>query len=164
MEFKCQEKRHALEVKYNMEYGNLRIGVDVDGTLTYEKLPTEGSLEQTREFIRNVKPRKGIEILQILCVNPLVITGRGTYFDYDTSYWLDKVNVKYTKLFTVDRTKSLSFQQYIDYKVNVYVQNNVEYCIEDDIRVINALEKEGIICSLVKGNESFETAFFRLFE
>ena len=151
-----------------MEYSKFVIGVDVDNTLT--ALPPFDVdtmiLEETREIIRSALTKQGTEILSLLCIKPIIITGRGDYFHDDTIYWLEKNDIPYTKLVTIDRNKysgnRFDFHEYINYKVNEYLENNVQFCLEDDIHVINALEKHGIKCSLVK--DDFEEAFHKLFE
>lgn len=151
-----------------MNYSKLRIGVDVDGTLT-DTPPFSIDvidLEEIRQIIRNAPVKKGVEVLSLLCVNPTMVTGRGDYYHHDTIYWFEKNKIPYKKLITIDKEKypgnRFNFQEYMNFKVNSYINNNLQYCLEDDIKVINELEKYGIKCSLVEDN--FEEAFHRLFE
>ena len=151
-----------------MKIQDAKIGIDVDNTLT--GLPPFDvdtmDLEETRQIIRKAPLKKGVEILSIMCVKPVIITGRGDYFHADTIYWLDENNIPYSKLITIDRDKypgdKFNFQEYINYKVNAYLDNNIQFCLEDDIHVINVLKNYGIKCSLVK--DDFEKAFFELFK
>jgi hypothetical protein len=65
-----------------MSIQNYIFGVDVDNTLTDSPPYSVDNmdLEETREMIRNAPPKKGIEILSILDLSVVVITGRGDYF------------------------------------------------------------------------------------
>lgn len=146
---------------------NCIIGVDVDNTLT-DTPPFNVDiidLEETRQIIRCAPVKKGVEILRLLNIKPFMISGRGDYYRDDTLHWLDKNNIPYHKLITIDGNKypgqRFNLQEYLNYKVNAYVSNNIKYCLEDDEKVIKELEKYGIKCSLV--TDSFEDAFYRLF-
>lgn len=151
-----------------MDMRNYVLGVDVDNTLT-DTPPFSINvidLEETRHAIRNAPVKKGVDILSRLNIKPVIITGRGDYYHNDTIYWLNKNNIPYTRLVTIDRNKypgnKFNFQEYLDYKINEYLLNNVNFCLEDDEKVIHELEKYGIKGSLVTDN--FEEAFYRLFD
>ncbi len=151
-----------------MKIQDARIGTDIDGTLTNTppfSIDTI-NLEETRQIIRNAPVKKGVEILSIMCVKPFAITGRGNYYHNDTLYWFNKNNIPYRKLFTIDGNlyegMKFDFRVYLRHKVDTYLDNNIEYCLEDDIHVIQELEKHGIVCSLVE--DDFEKAFWKLFE
>ncbi len=150
-----------------MKIQDARLGVDVDGTLT-DTPPFSTDvidLEETRQIIRNAPVKKGVEILSIMCIKPFAITGRGNYYHDDTLHWFNINKIPYRKLFTIDGNlyegMKFDFKAYLKFKVNTYLDNNIEYCLEDDINVIRELEKYGITCSLVK--DDFEEAFWKLF-
>lgn len=150
-----------------MKIQDAKIGVDVDGTLT-DTPPFSIDvidLEETRQIIRNAQVKKGVEILSIMCVKPFVITGRGNYYHDDTLHWFNKNHIPYQKLFTIDGNlyegMKFNLKAYLKYKVDTYLDNKIEYCLEDDINVIQELEKHGIKCSLVE--DDFEEAFWKLF-
>lgn len=149
-----------------MNIQNYVFGIDVDNTLTdtppfsVDKM----DLEETRKMIRNAPPKKGIEVLSTLDLNIIVITGRGDYFHGDTVYWLNKNDIQFAKLVTIDRDKykhRFNLQEYLKYKLDTYLSNKIHFCLEDDDRVIKVLEDYGIKCSKVENN--FETAFYNLF-
>lgn len=151
-----------------MSIQNYIFGVDVDNTLT-DSPPfsvDKMDLEETRRIIRNVPPKKGIEILSILDLHIVVITGRGDYFYDDTIYWLNKNNVPFIRLITIDRNRyknnMFSLQEYLKYKIDAYLSNRVHFCLEDDDNVINALKEYGIKTSKVEND--FERAFYGLFK
>jgi hypothetical protein len=149
-----------------MSIQNYIFGIDVDNTLTDTKpFSIEGmDLEETRKMIRNAPPKKGIEVLSRLELNVIIITGRGDYFHEDTIYWLNKNDVPFSKLITIDRNKYKSrfaIQEYLKYKLDAYLSNKIHFCLEDDDRVIKILADYGIRAGKVEDN--FETAFYNLF-
>lgn len=149
-----------------MSIQNYIFGIDVDNTLTdTPPFSVDGmDLEETRKMIRNAPPKKGIEVLSTLDLNVIIITGRGDYFHEDTIYWLNKNDIQFAKLVTIDRNKykhRLNLQEYLKYKLDAYLSNKIHFCLEDDDRVISVLETYGIKVSKV--NDNFETAFYNLF-
>lgn len=149
-----------------MSIQNYVFGIDVDNTLTdtppfsVDKM----DLEETRKLIRNAPPKKGIEILSILDLNVIIITGRGDYFHEDTIYWLNKHDIKFAKLITIDRNKykyRFNIQEYLKFKLDAYLSNKIHFCLEDDDLVIKILNDYGIKTSKVEKN--FEIAFYNLF-
>jgi hypothetical protein len=150
-----------------MSIQNYIFGVDVDNTLTDSPPYSVDNmdLEETREMIRNAPSKKGIEILSILDLSVVVITGRGDYFHEDTIYWLHKNNVPFIKLVTVDRNKykdRFNLDEYLRYKLDAYLSNHAHFCLEDDDRVIEVLKDYGIKTSKV--DSDFERAFHNLFK
>ena len=97
-----------------------------------------------------------------MCVKPYVITGRGNYFYEDTLYWLEKKNVPYREVVTMERESmtSFDFNEYMKHKISSYVELKVDYAMDDDVRVINSLSEYGIKGVVVKDN--FEEAFWML--
>ena len=150
-----------------MNIQNYIFGVDVDNTLT--DIPPfsidKKNLEEIRKIIRNAPPKKGIEILSVLDLSVVVITGRGDYFHEDTIYWLNKNDIPFIKLITIDRNKykgnRFNLQEYLNYKLYAYLSNRVHFCLEDDDRVIEVLKDYGIKTSKV--DNDFERAFYNLF-
>ncbi len=148
-----------------MSIQNYIFGIDIDNTLTSERQCFANmSLEDTRIKMRNISPKKGIEILSILDLNIVLITGRGSYFYDDTVYWLRKQDVPFTKLVMIDKDKyksRLTFQEYVRYKLNAYLENNVHFCLEDDDAIINAVRCYGIKASKVE--DDFKRSLYDLF-
>ena len=149
-----------------MNIQNYIFGIDVDYTLTdTPPFSVEGmDLERTRKMIRNAPPKKGIEILSLLDLNIIIITGRGDYFHEDTIYWLNKNDIPFDKLITIDRNKykrRFNMKEYLKFKLDAYLSNRIHFCLEDDDSVIEMLKDYGIRTSKVENN--FETAFYNLF-
>lgn len=150
-----------------MNIQNYVFGIDVDNTLT-DTPPFsayEMDLEETRKMIRNAPTKKGVEILSKLDLNIIIITGRGDYFHEDTIYWLNKHDIPFVKLVTIDGNKykqRFNMQEYLKFKLDTYLSNHIHFCLEDDDSVIEILKDYGIKTSKVENN--FETAFYNLFE
>lgn len=149
-----------------MSIQNYVFGIDVDNTLT--DIPPfsidKMDLEETRKMIRNAPPKKGIEVLSRLDLNIIIVTGRGDYFHEDTIYWLNKNNIPFVKLTTIDRNiykDRFDLEGYLKYKLDAYLSNKIHFCLEDDDLVIKVLKDYGIKTSKVDSN--FETAFYNLF-
>lgn len=149
-----------------MNIQNYVFGIDVDNTLTdTPPFSIDGmDLEETRKMIRRAPTKKGVEVLSRLDLNIIIITGRGDYFHEDTIYWLNKNNIPFVKLITIDRNKykhRFNMKEYLDFKLCAYLSNHIHFCLEDDDSVIEVLKNYNIKTSKVEGN--FEIAFYNLF-
>ncbi len=149
-----------------MSIQNYIFGIDIDNTLTGEKLCFASmSLEETKRKIIDVHPKKGIEILSILGLNIVLITGRGSYYYDETVHWLKKQDVPFVKLVMVDKDKynrRITFEEYVQYKLDAYLENNVHFCLEDDDMIIDAVRKYGI--KAVKVGDDFKKSLYDLFK
>ena len=148
--------------------GEINIGVDVDGTLTNERLGEEVMTLTPRQIEKRYMEctlKKGADILFQKGINSFAITGRRETYKEVTKDWFKMVGIPYKELVMVPNNfypnDFFDLKKYIDFKINSHLQRNIKYGLDDSIYVINALKRNGIIACKV--DEDFRNAFENLF-
>jgi len=144
--------------------GEISIGIDVDGTLTNERLGEEIMVltpDQIKKRYAKCTLKKGAEILFDREFNIWVITGRREEYRESTTDWLDMYGIPYKELVMVSNNfyaGGYSVEKYVGFKVDSHIQRNIRYALDDNIYVIDALNKNGIFAHRVDGDfrEAFE--------
>lgn len=148
---------------------NINVGIDVDGTLTKEVVGREilelGSSEVEKAML-GCTPQNGIDILFDGTLlgddyNIYIITGRQEEYRYVTAEWLNMYGVPYDELIMFPngfyKLNGYSIPKYIDMKIDIHIQKNIHCSLDDNGRVINALNNHGIYACQVTDN--FKDAF-----
>lgn len=148
---------------------NINIGIDVDGTLTKEvigKDMLELSYPEVEKAMLNCTPQNGIDILLDDALlgdnyNKYIITGRIERYRYVTIEWFNMYGIPYKDLTMFPNNfydkNGYSVPKYVEYKLYLHLQKKIHASLDDNIRVVEALNKSGIPCYLVENN--FKDAF-----
>lgn len=150
---------------------NINVGIDVDGTLTKEIIGRDIleslSYHEVEKAMLDCTPQNGIDILfddTLLgnnC-NIYIITGRQEEYRCVTAEWLNVYGVPYDELIMFPngfyKLNGYSIPKYIDLKIDIHIQKNIHYSLDDNDRVITALNEHGIFACQVTDNfkEAFE--------
>lgn len=144
------------------------ISVDLDGTLSEEKVgsyPHETIINfpVMKKEILKFKPKKGIDILNKMGIQPIIITGRHEVFRDETEQWLKEHGIEYSKLVMVTdkyyEPKHFSWEKYQQYKLDEHKKNNIKVSFDDDSSVVSLLNKNGI--PAYKITDDFEKDFIK---
>lgn len=140
----------------------MKIAVDLDGTLSNEDFGKEMEDKnidaQDREGLKNMvstfTPKKGIEILNKLNIEPVIITGRIEYLRDVTEIWLFNNDVPYSELvmITIDYypNNEIDWKMYQTFKVDEHKKRDIELAFDDKPNIVSLLNKNGISTFLVK--------------
>lgn len=146
--------------------GEISIGVDVDGTLTNERLGEEIMVltpEQIKKRYAKCTLKKGAEILFEGDYNVFAITGRREIYRDITIDWFNLYGIPYEELVMVPDNfyvGGYSVEKYVGYKVDSHIQRDIRYALDDNIYVIDALQRNGIYAHKVDGD--FREAFDKI--
>lgn len=144
------------------------IGVDVDGTLTREVIGKEIMLlkpKEVKKILLDCTPKDGIDALFESDCSKFIITGRQEMYKETTADWLDMYGVYYEDLsmFPNDfyAINGYSVPKYVDFKLKMHVEKNIQLAFDDNMEVVNCLNSSGIEAHIVTDN--FKDAFDRAF-
>lgn len=148
----------------------ITIGIDVDNTLTNNPAPWKLSSQDAKDinisnYLLSVEERPGIEILNNYDRKHILVTARHEDYRNETQEWLKSKPVKYDKLVMRERrftNGKFDLGEYINYKINACLDNNINYMIDDDEYVVSTLNKIGIISVQVNKEGRFDTSYFQL--
>lgn len=146
--------------------GEINIGVDVDGTLTEERLGEEIMFLTPRQIEKRYMEctlKKGVEILLNKSLKGLfAITGRREMYKEVTIDWFDMYGIPYRELVTVPNNfypnGIFDLKKYIHFKIDAHKQRGIKYAFDDSIYVVDALNQNEINAFKVDGDfrEAFE--------
>lgn len=145
------------------------IGVDVDGTLTEEKVDTELftlSHKELEKKMYGLSPKKGIDVLLDSDLDIYAITGRQERFRVVTEDWLDMYGIPYKDLTLFPnnfyRIHGYDIPKYAGLKLDIHVRKNIRMSLDDNEQVVDMLNKFGILTCKVDNN--FRDAFEKVLE
>lgn len=148
---------------------NINIAIDVDGTLTKEKMKVDIVLSSPKEIERamlDCSPKEGIEILLESSYNKYIITGRLERYRCVTIEWFNMYGIPYKDLTMFPNNfydkNGYSIPKYAEYKLYLHLQKKIHASLDDNIYVVDTLNKCGIPCYLVENN--FRDAFEKVLE
>ena len=148
---------------------DISIGIDVDGTLTEDKIDRDMFSLDSREVdkrMSKLSPKKGIDVLFDSGLNIHIITGRQETFRYATADWLDMYGIPYKDitLFPDDfyRKNGYNVPVYASLKLDIHIRKNIHMSLDDNEHVVNTLNKFGIVTCKV--DNDFRDAFERVLE
>lgn len=148
---------------------DISIGIDVDGTLTEDKIDRDIFALDPREVekrMSKLSPKKGIDVLFDSGLDVHIITGRQEKFRYVTADWLDMYGIPYEDLtlFPDDFYEKNGYDvpRYVGLKLDIHTRKNIRMSLDDNERVIDMLNKFGITACKVDNN--FREAFERVLE
>lgn len=148
---------------------DISIGVDVDGTLTEEKVDTDLfslSYKELEKKMSGLSPKKGIDVLLDSDLDIYVITGRQERFRDVTEDWLDIYGIPYKDLTLFPNnfymTHGYDIPKYAGLKLDIHVRKNIRMSLDDNEQVVDVLNKFGILTCKVENN--FRDAFEKVLE
>ena len=148
---------------------DISIGIDVDGTLTEDKVDRDMFTLSSREVetrMSNLSPKKGIDVLLDSDLDIHIITGRQEKFRYVTVDWLNMYGIPYKDLtmFPDDFYEKNGYDvpRYAGLKLDIHVRKNIHMSLDDNEHVVDMLNKFGI--SSCKVDNNFREAFERVLE
>lgn len=146
---------------------DISIGIDVDGTLTEDKIDRDMFDLDPREVekrMSKLSPKNGIDVLLDSDLDIHIITGRQEKFRYVTADWLDMYGISYKDLtlFPDDFYKKNGYDVpvYAGLKLDIHIRKNIHMSLDDNEHVVDILNKFGIVTCKVDNN--FRDAFERV--
>jgi hypothetical protein len=148
------------------------IGIDIDNTLTNASSPWNISSGDIRDMniaenLLLVDERPGIEVLSKCERKVILITARHEEYRNVTLKWLQKKSIKYERVVMRNFRFSggvFNLNEYLKYKYISCLEHNIKYMLDDDEKVVNMLNENGIISVLVDRKGRFDTAYYQLLE
>lgn len=150
---------------------DVKIGIDIDGTLTRDKIDKDMLTLSPREIERKMLllvPKEGIDVLLDSDLDAYlhIITGRQERFRDVTVDWLDTYGIPYKDLtmFPNDfyRKNGYDVPKYVGLKLDIHVKKKIHMSLDDNEHVVNMLNKFGILAYKVEDN--FRHAFEKVLE
>ena len=145
------------------------IGVDIDGTLTKEKIDKEMfslSPKEVEKRMINLTPKNGIDILLDTTHKIYLVTGRQEQYRYVTIDWLDMYGVPYIDLTMFPNDfyvrNGYDIPKYVGLKLDIHIRKNLSLSLDDNEQVVNMFNKFGIPTCKVEDN--FRHAFERVLQ
>lgn len=155
---------NAIDNENDINKNNINIAIDVDGTLTKEKISVDimvSSPSEIEKAMLNCIPKDGIDILFENNDNKYIITGRLERYREVTIDWLDMYGIPYKDMTMFPNnfydTNGYSIPKYVEYKLYIHLRKSIHFSLDDNIHVVEALNKCGIYCYHVENN--FKDAF-----
>jgi len=146
------------------------LGVDIDNTLTNASSPwniasiDNMDLDIAKQLL-HVDERLGIEVLSKCEMKIVLVTARHEEYRDVTLNWLKNKSIKNDKLIMRNFRFSggvFNLEEYLSYKYRTCLDNNINYMLDDDEKIVNMLNLNGITSVLVDKNGRFDTAYFKL--
>lgn len=148
---------------------DISIGIDIDGTLTEDKVDRDMFTLDPREVekrMSNLSPKKGIDVLFDSDLNIHIITGRQEKFRSVTVDWLNIYGIPYKDLTMFPdnfyEKHGYDVPRYAGLKLDIHVRKNIRMSLDDNEHVVNMLNEFGI--SACKVDNNFKEAFERVLE
>ncbi len=148
---------------------DINIGVDIDGTLTKEKIDRYTlslSLREVEKIMSNLGPKDGIDILLDTDHNIYPVTGRQEKYRDVTTDWLDAYGIPYIDItmFPDDFYEKNGYDEskYAGFKLDIHIRKNLHIALDDNEHVVNMFNKFGIPTCKVDNN--FRDAFEKVLE
>ncbi len=145
------------------------IGVDVDGTLTENKVDIDLftlSHKELEKKMAGLCPKKGIDALLDTDLDIYVITGRQERFRDVTDDWLHDYGVSYKELVLFPNDfyvkNGYNIPKYAGLKLDIHMRKNISMSLDDNEHVVDVLNKFGILTCKVDDN--FRDAFEKVLE
>lgn len=143
---------------------NYNIGIDVDGTLTKEKIGKEImglNPGKIAKVMLDCTPKNGIDVLLETNHSVYIITGRPERYKEVTIDWLDAYGIPYQELTMFPNNfytiHGYSIPKYVGLKLDMHIQKDISLAIDDNADVINMFNQFGICACKVEDN--FRDAF-----
>jgi len=147
----------------------INIGVDIDGTLTKEKIDNEMfslSPKEVEKRMINLSPKNGIDILLETDHKIYLVTGRQEQYRRVTIDWLDMYGVPYIDLTMFPNDfyikNGYNIPKYVGLKLDIHIRKNLSLSLDDNENVVNMFNKFGI--QTCKVDDDFRHAFERVLQ
>ena len=149
--------------------GAINIGVDIDGTLTKEKIDKEMfslSPKEVEKRMINLTPKNGIDVLLDTTHKIYIVTGRQERYREVTTDWLDTYGIPYIDLTMFPNDfyirNGYDIPKYVGLKLDIHIRKNLHISLDDNEQVVNMFNKFGIPTCKVDNN--FRHAFERVLQ
>lgn len=147
----------------------INIGVDIDGTLTDEKIDLDMLYLSPRDVERkmlSLGPKDGIDVLFDTDHNIYPVTGRQERYRGVTEDWLDTYGIPYIDLTMFPDNfyvkNGYDVPRYVCLKLDIHIRKNLQMSLDDNEDVVIAFNKAGIPTCKVDNN--FRDAFEKVLE
>lgn len=148
---------------------DISIGIDVDGTLTENKVDVDQfslSFKELEKKMYGLSPKEGIDVLLDSGLDIHIITGRQERFRDVTEDWLDGYGIPYKDLTLFPNNfyaiHGYNIPKYAGLKLDIHVRKNIRLSLDDNEHVVNMFNKFGILTCKVDNN--FREAFEKVLE
>ncbi len=152
-----------------MKRRDISIGIDVDGTLTENKVDIDLftlSHKELEKKMASLCPKKGIDVLLDTDLDIYVISGRQERFRAVTDDWLQDYGIPYEELILFPNDfyikNGYNIPKYAGLKLDIHIRKNIRMSLDDNEHVVDMLNKFGILTCKVDNN--FRDAFEKVLE
>ncbi len=160
---------HTMEETIGDMKDVINIGVDIDGTLTDEKIDLDMLYLSPRDVERkmlSLGPKDGIDVLFDTDHNIYPVTGRQERYRGVTEDWLDTYGIPYIDLTMFPDNfyvkNGYDVPRYVCLKLDIHIRKNLQMSLDDNEDVVIAFNKAGIPTCKVDNN--FRDAFEKVLE
>lgn len=142
-----------------------RFGIDIDGTITNEQpFSIQSSEDSINKIILSSTPKHNLNSIKNRDLQIYLITGRQEKYRRSTIRRLQEFEIPFEKLIMVPNNSYTGFfneEIYLKFKLNAYLKYHIHFALDDDIKVVNILNKYNI--KAVQVNGDLKEAFDKLF-
>lgn len=135
------------------------VAFDFDNTITQtppSEIHVTEDINQLKINFSKALPRDGIFNINKLPFIPLIITGRTETFRDVTQEWLTKNTIwNYRDIIMLHDafySNGYNHEDYVDWKVQTFIDHNVNIVVDDVPEIIDLCEENGITSFLVEKN------------
>ncbi len=146
--------------------------IDFDGTLANESfgdiVRKDGipASDHTRikDIVSKFTPKKGVDILKELRIEPIIITGRQEALRDVSTVWLHSNGIPFQEMVMMPNNSygdTFDWNTYVEYKIAAHRQYDVRFSLDDNKSLVTILNKVGIPTYLVEDDfaETFKKAW-----
>jgi hypothetical protein len=148
---------------------DIGIGIDVDGTLTEDKIGLDmfnESVSRLEKKMSGLCPKEGIDVLLDSDLDIHIITGRQERFRAVTADWLYDYGIPYKDLTLFPnnfyKIHGYNIPKYAGLKLDMHIRKNLRIALDDNEHIVDMFNKYGILTCKVDNN--FRDAFEKVLE
>jgi len=134
--------------------------IDFDETLTNESfaksLRKEGmdinDHDKVKDVVSKFTPKKGVEILKLNEIDPVIVTGRQEALRDVSTIWLYTHDIPFKELIMIPNGyygKEFDWDKYVKYKIWAHKRYDVRFSIDDNEKLVTILKDRGVPIFLV---------------
>jgi hypothetical protein len=148
---------------------DISIGIDVDGTLTEDKIDVDMfnmSADELEKKMSGLGPKEGIDVLLDSSLDIHIITGRQERFRAVTEDWLYDYGIPHKDLTLFPnnfyRIHGYNIPKYAGLKLDIHMRKNLRIALDDNEHIVDMFNRYGILTCKVDNN--FRDAFEKVLE